>query len=115
MPIREESQTSVVIDTDQWSSGSLCTQQQETFTHACACRMLLTYTYIWYILNFFCRYVDNVPIIVDSRQEPHFYALLSVDLVIFFQKHKIIRLCDIKKSPLMPVLQQMQYGIYEGS
>lgn len=33
MAIREESETSVVTDTDQWSSGSLCTQQQRTFTH----------------------------------------------------------------------------------
>lgn len=35
MAIRVEQETSVVIDTDQWSSGSLCAQQQGTFTHTC--------------------------------------------------------------------------------
>lgn len=45
MAIREESETSGVTDTDQWSSGSLHTQQQETFTLMCACSMLM-HTYM---------------------------------------------------------------------
>lgn len=69
MAIRDESETPVVIDMDQWSSGSLCTLQQGTFTHVCmqyADAYISMQLYTIYILGFGLHCLDLADCLLDS-------------------------------------------------